>query len=238
MDKPFFKVRKIIKESVVHCYSDNRHAIEVAIDTIKYHRHQLETYITAHPQILHALHPLVLEGPIPRIINKMSCVTQPLGIGPMAAVAGVLADFAVESMLRDEVTVAAVENGGEIFVHSTQTPFNIGLFAGKAPISAQIGFQILPSDCPIGVGTSSGTVGHAFSFGEADAATVFAKNAAIADAAATAVCNTVRGQDIQQSVETGIHFATTLPFIQGAVIVRGDYVGSTGIIPKLLKIGV
>lgn len=238
MMKPYHKVRKIIKESVVHVYSDNYHAIEVAIETIKFHRHQLVTYITDNPQILHALHPIALPEPIPRIITSMNAVTQPLDIGPMAAVAGVLADFAVESMLEDTVTVAAVENGGEIFVHSIQKPFNIGLFAGKAPISAQIGFQILPSNCPIGVGTSSGTVGHAFSFGEADAVTVFAENAAIADAAATAICNTVRGPDVQESVEMGLRFAKTLSFIRGAVIVRGDYIGSIGIIPKLLKIGI
>jgi ApbE superfamily uncharacterized protein (UPF0280 family) len=236
MERPFYKVCKTIKESIVRCYSDSHQAMETAFKTIQFHRKQLEAYITMHPQALHALHPIVLEKPVPRIVDCMSCVTQPLGIGPMAAVAGVLADFAVESMLEHNVVVAAVENGGEIFVHTIQTPFNIGLYAGNAPVSAQIGFQILPSDCPIGVGTSSGTVGHAFSFGEADAATVFAENAAIADAAATAVCNTVQGRDIQQSVETGINFAKALPFIRGAVIVRGDYIGSTGFIPKLLKI--
>ncbi|MCW4039549.1 MAG: UPF0280 family protein [Candidatus Bathyarchaeota archaeon] len=236
MGKSFLKVRKDIKESIVRCYSDRRQAIDAAFAAIQFHRQQLESYISTHPQVLHALHPVKLNGDVPRVVDSMHYVTEPLGIGPMAAVAGVLADFAVESMLENDVTVAAVENGGEIFVHTTQKPFNIGLYAGTAPISSQMGFQILPSDCPIGVGTSSGTVGHAFSFGKADAATVFAENAAIADAAATAVCNTVRGRDIQQSVETGINFAKSLPIIRGAVIVRGDYIGSTGFIPKLLKI--
>lgn len=237
MGKAFFQVRKNIKESIVRCYSDNHQAIDAAFATIQFHRQELEDYLSAYPQVLHALHPVKLKGTMPRVVHNMRCVTEPLGIGPMAAVAGVLADLAVESMLEKNVRIAAVENGGEIFVHTIQTPFNIGLYAGTAPVSAQIGFQILPSDCPIGIGTSSGTVGHAFSFGKADAATVFAKNAAVADAAATAICNTVRGQDIQQSVETGINFAKSLSSIRGAIIVRGEYIGSTGFIPKLLKIG-
>ena len=237
MEKPFFHAQKNIDESIVHCYSDSHPAIDAAFATIQFHRQRLKGYLSKYPLVLQALNPVELKGSIPRVIEIMSRVTEPLHIGPMAAVAGVLADLAVESMLEKNVRVAVVENGGEIFVHSIQTPFNIGLYAGNAPVSAQIGFQILPSDCPIGVGTSSGTVGHAFSFGKADAATVFAENAAIADAAATAVCNTVRGHDVQQSVETGINFAESLSFIRGAIIVRGDYIGSTGLIPKLLKIG-
>jgi hypothetical protein len=237
MEKPFFQVQKNIKESIVRCYSDHHHAIDAAFATIQFHRQQLEGYLSLHPQVLHALHPVELKGSVPRVVDNMCSVTEPLSIGPMAAVAGVLADLAVESMLEKNVKVAVVENGGEIYVHTIQNPFNVGLYAGAAPVSAQIGFQIVPSDCPIGIGTSSGTVGHAFSFGKADAATVFAENAALADAAATAVCNTVRGHDIQQSVETGINFAKSLPFIRGAVIVRGEYIGSTGFIPKLLKIG-
>jgi ApbE superfamily uncharacterized protein (UPF0280 family) len=237
MDKPFFHIQKNINESAVRCYSDNHYAIEAAFASIQFHRQQLEDYLSKNSQVLHALHPVELQGSVPRVVDTMRSVTEPLRIGPMAAVAGVLADLAVESMLEKNVKVAAVENGGEIYVHTIQTPFNVGLYAGTAPVSAQIGFQIVPSDCPIGVGTSSGTVGHAFSFGKADAATVFAENAAVADASATAVCNTVRGRDIQQSVETGINFAKSLPFIRGAIIVRGDYIGSTGFIPKLLKIG-
>ena len=237
MDKPFFHIRKNFNESTVRCYSDSHHAIEAAFASIKFHRQQLEDYLSKNPQVLCALHPVELQGSVPRVVDTMRSVTEPLRIGPMAAVAGVLADLAVESMLEKNVKVAVVENGGEIVVHTIQTPFNVGLYAGTASVSAQIGFQIVPSDCPIGVGTSSGTVGHAFSFGKADAATVFAENAAVADASATAVCNTVRGRDIQQSVETGINFAKSLPFIRGAIIVRGDYIGSTGFIPKLLKIG-
>ena len=237
MEKPFFQVRKNIKESSVRCYSNSHHAIDAAFATIQFHRQQLESYLSTYPQVLHALHPVELKGSVPCVVDNMRSVTDPLGIGPMAAVAGVLADLAVESMLEKNVRVAAVENGGEIIVQTIQNPFNVGLYAGTAPVSAQIGFQILPSDCPIGIGTSSGTVGHAFSFGKADAATVFAENAAIADATATAVCNMVRGQDIQQSVETGINFAKSLRFVRGAIIVRGEYIGSTGFIPKLLKIG-
>ena len=49
------------------------------------------------------------------------------------------------------------------------------------------------TEFPIGVATSSGRFSHALSFGDAEAATVFCKNASLADAAATAVGNVVKG---------------------------------------------
>jgi ApbE superfamily uncharacterized protein (UPF0280 family) len=114
--------------------------------------------------------------------------------------------------------------------------FTIGLYAGKTKLAGTTGFQIKPFECPIGVGTSSATVSHAFSFGEADAATIFADTAALADAGATAVCNMVKGKDVEASVQRGLRFAETIDFIRGVLIVRENCIGVVGRVPELIRI--
>ena len=195
----------------------------------------MEKYLLSHPKFLHSLRPVNIEASVPRIVRIMAESTRSLNIGPMAAVAGALADLAVESMREVNAEVAIVENGGEVSAHSERV-FTIGLYAGRTQLAGTMGFQIEPSECPIGVGTSSATVSHAFSFGEADAATVFADTATLADAGATAVCNMVKGKDVEASVQKGLHFAEMIDFIRGVLIVREDCIGVVGSVPKLIRI--
>ncbi len=224
-----------LKESNVLFKSEMRTAIDTAISAIRVHRIELETYIALHPEFRHALNPLPVELKVPRVVKLMAESTSPFEVGPMAAVAGVLADLAVEAMLNAGARIAIVENGGEISASSDET-FTIGLYTGENTLSNRIGFQINPSECPIGIATSSATVGHAISFGEADAVVIFAKTAGIADGAATAICNSVRGKDAQTSIREGLESAKKNGnVIIGAIIVRGKYVGSVGKIPKLLR---
>ncbi|MHA1578958.1 MAG: UPF0280 family protein [Candidatus Freyarchaeota archaeon] len=131
--------------------------------------------------------------------------------------------------------VAVVENGGEISANSN-TPINVGLLAGDSSLSGKIGFRLKAKDFPIGIGTSSGTVGHAISFGEADAATIIADNAALADAAATAVGNAVQGEDFEKSVQKGLETAETIRGVRGSLIIRGEYAGIVGKLPQLVRI--
>jgi ApbE superfamily uncharacterized protein (UPF0280 family) len=235
MNNKLAEVRRRFKESNILFKSDNPQAIDVAIESIKLHRRRLEKYVISNSNLLYTLRPLAVPNDAPRIVRIMGESTRPLNIGPMAAVAGAMADLAVESMLSLDVEVAIVENGGEISAFSRRR-FHIGLYAGMADLSLKIGFQIDPSKHPIGVGTSSGTVGTAFSFGEADAATVFANTAALADAAATAICNEVRGSDVTESIQRGLNFAKTLDFIRGAIIIRGGFAGVVGQIPRIVQI--
>ena len=118
----------------------------------------------------------------------------------MAAVAGAIADLAVEDMNREGCEVAVVEDGGEISAVSNR-PVDVAVAAGEEPLSKHFGFRL--TEFPIGVATSSGRFSHAFSFGDAEAAIVFCKNAALADAAATAVGNVVKGEDAQARHSSG-----------------------------------
>ena len=156
-------------------------------------------------------------------------------VGPMAAVAGALADLAVEEMIKSGAKIAVVEDGGEISVRSSEK-LDVMIYAGESSLSKRLGLRILPEDCPLGLATSSGTVGHALSLGFADAATVVAENAALADAAATAVCNAVDSKDLASSIESGLRVAQSIQGVKGALIIRDNRVGFAGKLPRLIGV--
>ena len=234
MKESVIKIRRKIHESNILFQSDSKNAINSAIATVKIHRMELETYITHHPMFRYSLTPAPIELNSPYIVQMMTNACNVVGIGPMASVAGALADLAVDSMIASGAQIAIVENGGEISA-SSKEPFTVGLFTGVDSRINSIFFQISPLECPIGIGTSSATISHAINFGEADAVTVFADTAVLADAAATAICNTVTGNDIKTSVQKGLDYARNLNLIRGALIVRGKYVGSIGTIAHFVR---
>lgn len=234
MRRSIIKIRRKIKESNILFQSDKIHAIHSAVTQVKTHRMELETYITLHPIFRYTLTPYSIDPNSPQIVKIMSKACNLVEIGPMASVAGALADLAVNSMLVAGAHIAIVENGGEISA-SSKEKFTVGLFTGEHNLFNSIFFQIFPSECPIGIGTSSATISHAINFGEADTVTVFADTAVLADAAATAICNTVTGKNIKASVQKGLDYARELDLIRGAFIVRGKYAGSVGNIAHFVK---
>ena len=200
----------------------------------------VEKFATNHPVFKDSFEPTnfaVKDLQIPRVARIMEEVTAPFGIGPMAAVAGAIADIIFERLQSLDPRMLLVEDGGEIVVKSTE-PVTIGLYTGLTALGGDVGFEIDPLDMPIGIATSSATVSHAISLGEADAATIFAKNGAVADAAATFFCNNVKGNDIPQSIQRALAFLPSFEDcgVHGAFIVRESYVGTAGKIPRLVKI--
>ena len=163
----------------------------------------------------------------------MANAAEKANVGPMAAVAGVLADLAVKDMLAAGCEVAVVEDGGEVSAVSNM-PIDVAFAAGDEPLSKRFGFKL--TDFPIGVATSSGRFSHALSFGDAEAATVFCKEAGLADAAATAVGNVVKGEDFQAAIERGITVAKSIVGVEGALILYKGNVGTWGKIPQIIKV--
>src|SRR3972149_6675538 len=158
---------------------------------VRKYRSQVEGYIDRHPEFSRSLTPLRAAGDSPAIVKAMLEAGSRAGVGPMAAVAGAIAEFVGTELLRYSPEVI-VENGGDIYLKSTKTRV-VGIFAGDSPLSGKIGLEIVPEDTPIGICTSSGTVGHSLSLGKADAVVVLSPSATLADAAATATGNLVRG---------------------------------------------
>ncbi|HLN44407.1 MAG TPA: UPF0280 family protein [Candidatus Sulfotelmatobacter sp.] len=154
-------------------------------------------------------------------------------VGPMAAVAGVLADLAVQDMLEAGCKTAIVEDGGEISAMSNE-PIDVALAAGDEPLSKRFGFRL--TNFPIGVATSSGRFSHALSFGDAEAATVFCENAGLADAVATTVGNVVKGENHQNAIQKGIDKALSIQGVHGVMILYRGFVGTAGKIPQIIKV--
>ncbi|MBN1785269.1 MAG: UPF0280 family protein [Candidatus Bathyarchaeota archaeon] len=221
-----------LKESNCTIISDQKSGIEKAKSSIKHHRKQLETYVNEHPQFLHSFEPVPV-GRAPKVAQLMAEASAKANVGPMAAVAGVLADLAVQEMIDSGCKVAVMENGGEVSAVSDQ-PIDIGFQAGDEPLSREMGFRL--TKFPVGVATSSGRFSHAFSFGDADAVTIFAVDAGVADAAATAVANLTKGDDVPDAIRQGIDDALSIDGVQGVFILYRGVVGRAGQVPELIKV--
>jgi len=186
-------------------------------------REQLEQYIRANPLFQISLVPLPTDPRAPQIVKEMLAASQTVGVGPMAGVAGAMAAFVGAALLAFTPEVV-VENGGDIFLE-TGTTRTIGIFAGASPLSMQVGISVPAERQPLGVCTSSATVGPSLSLGRADAVCVISPSATLADAAATALGNMVQGKgDIERALEAGPKIAG----IEGVVIIVGDALGAWG----------
>jgi ApbE superfamily uncharacterized protein (UPF0280 family) len=187
------------------------------------YRHQLESYIASHPEFEKSLVPVREDPYAPAIVREMIRTSQSAYVGPMAAVAGAMAEFVSKDLLplTDEVII---ENGGDIYL-VTSRERTIGIYAGESPLSFKLGIILHPKDTPLGVCTSSGTVGHSLSFGKADAVSVLSRSAALADAAATAIGNIVSGK---KDIQAGLTRGGEIEGVSGVLIVVGDQVGAWG----------
>jgi ApbE superfamily uncharacterized protein (UPF0280 family) len=189
---------------------------------LKYRR-ILEEYIESQPQFLTSLEPVAVENSAPQIVTVMAEAARKTGVGPMAAVAGAIAE-AVGSRLLDFSPEVIVENGGDIYLKSLSKRL-IGIYAGKSPLTGRVGLEINGEDTPLGICTSSGTVGHSLSYGKADAVIVLAPSTALADAAATAIGNRILKPE---DIPGGIEFARNIGGLKGVVIILGEQVGVWG----------
>jgi ApbE superfamily uncharacterized protein (UPF0280 family) len=227
----FIKEKFTHKESACTIISDKSEAIEAAKESIKRNYIELELYVRANPKFLHTLTPIPVPN-TPLVAKLMAEAAEKAGVGPMAAVAGAIADLAVQDMQDTGCKVAVVEDGGEISAIANQ-PVDVAVAAGDEPLSKRFGFRF--TEFPIGVATSSGRFSHALSFGDAEAAIVFCKNATLADAAATAVGNVVKGE-VSEGIQAGLNKGLAIQGVDGVMIIYRGEVGTAGQIPKIIKI--
>lgn len=197
-------------------------------------RAELESYGAAHPGpagFFDSLAPLGDDASAPRLIRSMlvaarsTAIGNSPGVGPMAAVAGAVAEH-VGRALQDAFHCAEiiVENGGDLWLAFTE-PLGVAVFAGDSPLSGLVGVEIEPELSPCGLCTSSGTTGPSLSFGYADAAVALCRDAAKADAWATALGNMIQSAaDIEASLEQLREARELL----GALVVVGDRMGIRG----------
>ena len=186
-------------------------------------RSQIEWSIARRPEFLTSLIPIEEDPVDSPVVARMIRAGKKAGTGPMAAVAGAVAEFVGQAILKLSPEVI-VENGGDIFL-KVAFPVVVGLFAGDSPFSGRIGIRLDSNPIPLGICTSSGTVGPSRSFGIADAAVVISKDVPLADAVATALGNKVRSpRDLRKAVEWAVH----VPGVDGVLAVLGDTIAALG----------
>jgi hypothetical protein len=208
---------------------------ELATREIRRQRNSLEAYLRRQPEFGTALAPLDLLPGAPEVAVRMQAASRVAGVGPMAAVAGAMAQLAAEAALAAGAAEAIVENGGDIYLASPQAvvvALYAGPGAGAAALSGRLALEIQPGEMPLAVCSSSGRLGHSLSFGECDLATVIARDAALADAAATLAGNLVRRES---DLPAALQRVAALPGVSGLLLVKGEKVGMAGRLPRLVR---
>jgi len=211
-----------VEETDLYIAADKNLYREAMGAVFKYRR-DIEIYIEENPLFETSLAPIDVSITAPLIVKEMALAAREVDVGPMAAIAGAIAEFVGKDLLEYSKEMI-VENGGDIFL-KTAKPRRIGIHAGKSPLSEKLVIVISPSQTPLGVCTSAGTVGHSLSFGRADAVVVLSKNTCLADAAATAIGNKVQGVE---DIEEGLSFARGIKDILGVLIIKDNKMGVWG----------
>jgi ApbE superfamily uncharacterized protein (UPF0280 family) len=211
-----------VKESDLYIRA-NKNLSRKALRSVSKYRSMLERYIQRNPEFATSLEPLLIGDDAPLIAREMAKASRKAGVGPMSAVAGAIAEFVGRDLL-DYSDELIVENGGDIFIKTLKSR-RIGIYAGDSYFSGKIALEVEPEKTPLGICTSSASVGHSLSLGGTDAAVVIASSAILADAAATAIGNLVKEK---QDIDKGIHLAKSVTGIKGVLIIKGDNMGIWG----------
>ena len=216
-------------ESIVTFLCNERY-VQCGINAVVQNRNELHKYIEKSPEFKTAHQPLQAEPNAPHIVRKMCEETTKLHVGPMAAVAGAIADIALCTLLAAGAPEAVVDNGGDIALFVSDMLI-VGVYA-ENPRFESLVFRIEPRDSVLGICTSSGTVGHSWSYGRSYAAVVISEDVVLADAAATAL-----GNYVQEEIDIGKSFSVVEPIedIEGALVILKDKIGLWGTLPQLTK---
>lgn len=212
----------IVKETDLFIFSE-KDLGGMAEGIVKKYRGEIEDYIRKRPEFQTSLKPISQDPASSEIIREMIRTSELAGVGPMAAVAGAIAEFVGGELLAHSSQII-IENGGDIFIKSSKERI-VAIFAGDSPLNNRLFIKIKAKETPLGVCTSSGTVGHSLSFGKADACVIISKSTSLADAVATATCNRIKEK---KDIKPALEFAVSIKGVEGALAIIGSDFGSAG----------
>jgi ApbE superfamily uncharacterized protein (UPF0280 family) len=220
-----------VGETAVSILAEERF-VPLAKESIFHSRSIIQGFIAQDPLFRDTLEPYDEPAGAHALIKKMCSASRKAEVGPMAAVAGAIAEEAVRSMVEAGASQAAVDNGGDIAMFLSE-PMEVGVFAGESPIK-DLGLRFPVNEKYYSVCTSSGTVGPSISFGIADAAVVLAEDAALADACATRLGNEVTGSE-ELDLLRALDSVLGIEGVDGGIVVVGERMAMRGRIPELVK---
>jgi hypothetical protein len=215
------------RETIATILADDESHVNAAREGLVRARHELEHHIAQDPFFLATLEPYAGQSDS-RVARRMIAAALSAGVGPMAAVAGAIAWAGVESMAAAGASFGVIDNGGDIVLFSDRV-LRVGVHAGRSPYSDRFAFEIPAQEEILAICTSSATVGHSLSLGTADAVCVFSSDPALADAWATAICNTITPDD------TSIIDKVPWEEVDGVYVVAGEWTSSFGTLPPLVR---
>ena len=206
--------------------------LPIARESILRSREVISRFIRDDPLFGVTLEPYELSEDADPLIERMCDAAAVANVGPMAAVAGAIAERAVMDMRDAGAEQAVVDNGGDI-AFLIKEEITVSLYAGEGVQG--LGFKVAPREGVFGMCTSSGTIGPSISFGMADAATVIAENVALADACATQLGNLVTG-DTDEVMGAAVEHIASIAGVEGALAAAGDRIAMKGRLPELIRV--
>lgn len=213
---------------VVHAETDlliaaDRDLSQEGLAAVKALRRDVDAYVKAHPRFAESLTPVEVEPDAPPIVREMAEAARLASVGPMAAVAGAIAEAVAEALLPHTREVI-VENGGDVYL-VTRRERVVRVDAGGSPLSGRVALRLAPAPLGVAVCTSSAKVGPSLSLGSAHAATVVARGGALADAVASMLGNLVHEPaDLALAVKR----AVAVPGVMGALAIIGEAMAAAG----------
>ena len=215
-----FEVKVFETDLLISAAKDLKKEAERAVYN---YRKDLLDYIDKNEAFRDSFDPIPMDESAPEIAQEMMRKSAIAGVGPMAGVAGAVAEYVGKELLN-YCSEVIVENGGDIFMQSSEDRI-MAVYAGKSPLSGKIKIRLAAEKMPLGIATSSATVGPSISFGNTDATLIISHDATLADCVATGAGNRVKtAEDFKKAIE----YTRAIKGVLGVLIILGDKMATWG----------
>jgi len=214
-DKKFHSLHVTAKETDLQVFSSKKVKIDFLQQRIRAYRWEIETYINKDSRFLTSLKPVEVDAQAAPIVKEMSQQAKKANVGPMNTVAGAIAEFLGNDMLKAGYKEVIIENSGDIFLKVNHI-HKMGVYVGRSKLWNKLQLVIKPKDTPLGISTTSGTIAHSMSFGAADSVVIISKSASLSDAVATLVANRINSKD---DLQRALDFARSVKGVLGVIII-------------------
>lgn len=185
---------------------------------------EIDSVISSDASFLKSLAPVAIKKEYPPIIKEMCMAAREMNVGPMASVAGAVCDYISGRLPPVMCGNLVIENGGDLYLRSTRD-LNVGLYIKGSMLNDRLYLKIKKIQTPCGLCSSSGRFGHSLSLGKSDLVTVLAGSTITADAAATAIANTIISEN---DIDRAITAFRGKNGIRGILIVKNNRIGLWG----------
>ena len=226
----FVTSRIEIQETAATIASERRF-IAGAVDAMKMARRDIERQIRKDRFFLTTLEPYDSGSCTSEITARMCAATKRAGVGPMASVAGAIAQAGLDAMVSNGCRHAWVDNGGDIAL-VLESPLTLEIFTTPGSSKA-FAFNLRTTGRAMGICSSSGKLGHSISFGDSDIAVAIADDAVLADAFATALGNEVKDR---ASLGKCFDILRNTKSVKGGLAMMDGTVAMYGEVPELVEV--